>query len=169
MSSFSESNTTCNPLSYTPRKCKFLGLGSADNISYKLYFIWSNKFSEADLPPLSHLYDAILNGLRGWSLSTDHPLAFAILHFADDGLYLLISRWNNANNIRHRVFTLTVDDNQLVINPLKDVWTIACIWEMRLIKHEVDLWIKMVLCAPEHELSPQISQNYLSEHFEGAL
>lgn len=169
MSTLSQSNTIHNPLSYTPRQCRFLGLGSAEDVSYKLYFIWSNKFSTADLPPLSQLHNAVSNGLRGWSLATDHPLAFAIVHFANDGLYLLISRWNNANNIRHRVFSLKIAGDQLVLQPLEDPWTIACIWEMRLIKHEVDFWIETVLAANEPELSPEMAQQYLSKQFEGAL
>lgn len=169
MSTSSQSSAILNPLSYAPRQCKFLGLGSAGDVTYKLYFIWSNKFSTDDLPSLSQLHKVVASGLQGWSLVTDHPLAFAIIHFANDGLYLLISRWNNANNIRHRVFSIKIVADQLTLQPLEDAWTIACIWEMRLIKHEVDFWVNTILCADEPTLSPQITHNYLLQHFEGML
>ena len=158
-----------NPLSYSPRRCFCLGLGQAHEISYKLYVIHSDRFNFNDIPPLPQLHCVVKRGLEDWTAPADHPVAFAILHLANDGTYLLISRWNNANNIRHRVFAVELMDEQIQISPLEDQWIIACVWETRLISFEVNAWIEQVLMAQVDVLSPEVIRQYLSIQLTGTL
>lgn len=159
-----------NPLAYAPRQCVSLGRGMAQGIGYKAYAMWSDRFSMADLPTKAQITKAISVGLTGWDAPADHPAAFAILHLANDGIYLLLTRWNNANNLRHRVFSVELQGvDGMSLQHLSDPFTIACVWETRLICIEANAWIEEVLAAPGDQLSAHMLDCYLNRQFEGLL
>jgi len=158
-----------NPLAYAPRSCLALGVGDAHGVQYKLYAIWSDRFTANDIPTPGRLAPLLVDAFDGWTAPGDHPLGFAIVHLANDGTYLLLLRWNNGNNLRHRVFSLDLAAPLLRASLLDDSHTIACIWEMRLISIEVTAWIDAVLSKSADELTPEIARDYLSAAFTGPL
>jgi hypothetical protein len=158
-----------NPLAYRPRLCTPLGRGNAHGIAYKTYAMRSERFSAEDIPARLHIDKAVAEALSGWDAPGDHPAAFAILHLANDGVYLLVSRWNDANNIRHRVFATEISADCLSLRPLADPFTIACIWETRLIAREVTYWINAVLARARGALTKAMLEDYLALQFEGEL
>lgn len=159
-----------NPLTYAPRPVQPLGRGRAGRVQYKAYAMWSDRFSLADVPGRPQVAAAVEQALEGWEAPGDHPVAFAILHLANDGWYLLLTRFNNANNLRHRVFGVAPGDRgSLHAVPLADPHLIACVWETRLIKHEVDAWIDTVLAPPGDQLTAASLDRYLDRQFQGSL
>ena len=159
-----------NPLVYAPRSCQPLGNGLASGLSYKLYLIRSNRYEGVPAPDLRALHATVATEFDAWGmLETDHPLAFAIVHLADDGWYLLLSRWNNANNLRHRVRALEAGPRALETRPLAEQSVIACVWEMRLMMHEADAWIDAVLRDPRDLIAPDMAEHYLAALYEGPL
>lgn len=158
-----------NPLRYQPRSCRFLDIGRAGALTYKLYEIRSSRHAGSPAPRREALHAAAAGAFEGWDSPTDHPLGFAIAHLADDGWYLLLSRWNNANNLRHRVFAIEAGSDAVLARPLEDAHVIACVWELRLMLHEADAWIASVLAPPGDSLTPQARDRYLAAIHEGPL
>jgi hypothetical protein len=159
-----------NPLSFAQRECVALGHAMAGRLAYKAYAMWSDRFDRKAVPQADIMAQAISQGFTGWDAPGDHPAGFAILHLANDGIYLLLTRWNNANNLRHRVFSvLLAPEGSISLTPLADPFTIACVWETRLINIEATIWIEEVLAAPSLTLSADMLDRYLSRQFEGKL
>lgn len=158
-----------NPLRYDPRACRFLGIGRAGASAYKLYVIRSGKNADVAGPRVDDLHAVAVAEFAGWDKPTDHPLGFVIVHLADDGWYLLLSRWNNANNLRHRVRALDAGPAGLRARAMDDAEIIACVWELRLVLHEVDAWIASVLLPPGDVVTPQAAEAYLAARYEGPL
>ncbi len=158
-----------NPLTYQSRPCRPLPSVTVGELSCKNYVLWSEQYSESMLPEQSVYERLIRDGLSNWHNPNDHMAAFAITHFANDGCYFLVSRWNDANMLRHRVFSVSSAEMAWTIEPLKDTSIIACVWELKLMMHERDLWINEVLQAPD-SLSEQVRiQNYMTKFYEGLL
>ncbi|WP_217564598.1 hypothetical protein [Vibrio cholerae] len=158
-----------NPLTYQARPCKYTHTYEQRGLSCKSYLVWSEMYSKGELPDISRLDSLINASLDNWDHPNDHAAAFAITHLANDGWYFLISRWNDANMLRHRVFSVNSNTEQWALSPLSDSSIIACIWEFKLMMKERDFWVDEVLEAPcEVHESRRIS-NYLSKCFEGNL
>jgi hypothetical protein len=158
-----------NPLRYEPRSCRFLGIGQAGGLTYKLYEIRSSRNVGSPAPRPEALHAAAAEEFGGWESPTDHPLGFAIAHLADDGWYLLLSRWNNANNLRHRVRAIDAGSDAVHARPLDDPHVVACVWELRLMLREADAWIAGVLEPLGETLTPQARERYLAAIYEGPL
>lgn len=158
-----------NPLRYDPRSCRFLGIGRCGAASYKLYLIRSGNNADVAGPRVEDLHAVVAAEFAGWDSPTDHPLGFVIAHLADDGWYLLLSRWNNANNLRHRVRALELGPGGLGTRAMDDAEIIACVWELRLVLHEVDAWIASVLLPPRDAITPDAAEAYLAARYEGPL
>ena len=158
-----------NPLRFASRPCRSLGLGRAGASTYKLYEIRSGKNVGSPGPRPEALHAAVAAAFEGWDSPTDHPLGFAIAHLADDGWYLLLSRWNNANNLRHRVWAIDGEPDAVLTRPLEDEHVIACVWELRLMLHEANAWIACVLEPLGDVITAQARERYLGAIYEGPL
>lgn len=173
-------SAAANPLVYAPRPCHAFGIAVDRQQTYKLYVILSGRFTLDDCPPAAVFRSLVLQAFDGWHAAEDHPAGFAILHLAQDGTYLLACRWNNANNLRHRVFRLDPQTLQAdgppngaperpQLQALGDPRIIACIWELRLIKREVDAWIAAVLSQGQPVLTARMIADYAALQFTGDL
>lgn len=151
-----------NPLTFAPRQVLDCGIVAA-GWTAKVYAILSERWSQNDVPPASVRDRMVRRAMASLDSPTDHPVGFAIFHLADDGIYLLVSRFNNANNLRHSVFGVSSD---VQIAPLNDPQIIACIWELRLMMAEADAWIETVL-RPGNGLTEGAKEAYLATRFAG--
>jgi hypothetical protein len=159
-----------NPLSWTPRVCAPIGAARLEGHAYKVYVVRSPANANAICPSTADLARAIATESADWAtLPTDHGLGFAILHLADDGWYLLMSRFENANNLRHRVRALVYGPGGICTVPLGDSSIIACVWEMRLMQRECDVWIDTILKAGAEVISPSMAEAYLTNVYEGPV
>lgn len=159
--------TSPNRLEYAPRKVARVAIVQ-NQWTAKVYSITSDARHHEPRPSVDLLKAAVYNAMPMLDTEYDHPLGFAIVHFANDGTYLLLTRFNNANNIRHRVFSVRQKDQHIALDPLGDPNLIACVWELRLMRFEADTWIKAVL-EPENGLSAPARARYLDTWFEGSV
>lgn len=155
-----------NPLNYQSRPCLYLGNITVSDSCYKVYVINIDPTWERSAPELHELNDWLSTASQDWHNDFDHGVGFVIVHYAADGDYLLVSRWTDANMLRHRVFSLC-DDQEL--NLLSDPSIIACVWELKLMMAERDFWLKYVLTADESVPETLRLEHYLQHTFEGLL
>lgn len=72
-----------------------------------------------------------------------YQLAFAILHEANDGDFILFFWWTGENMLASRVFYAS--ERGAEYKDIQDTHIAACIWELEIIKYERDLWTSLVL------------------------
>ncbi|MFK7874175.1 MAG: hypothetical protein AB8B71_00125 [Paracoccaceae bacterium] len=154
-----------NPLSYSMRQCVPMGLSDGAKC-YKMYGLISDRYTPQDLPDAASMDRLVQDASTGWDARFDHPLGFAIMHLADDGNYLLLTRFNNANKLRHRVWAV---DPDLSLRPLTDHYAMSCVWEMRLMAFEAHAWTKAVLDSPDLTVNAASSRAYLKKSYAGYL
>ena len=163
MSGVADEASGTNPIAYAPRRVVECGTVEG-RWTAKLYAILSERWDEGALPSPEAMAAAVREAMEELDAPLDHPLGFAIFHLANDGIYLLLTRFNNANNLRHRVFSAALGGEPLRLEPLGDAHIIACVWEMRLMKFEADAWIDCVL---KPGLTPETAARYLGARYQG--
>lgn len=75
----------------------------------------------------------------------DHAVGFAIMHYAKDGDYLLVSRWHAGNTLKHEVWAVTESAEGWRRTSLADTRMIACVWELEIIHFERNAWVRTVM------------------------
>lgn len=94
----------------------------------------------------------------------EHRVGFAILHYAQDGNYLLVSRWYGGNMLKHEAFTLTQAANGWSLDPLLESRIVACVWELEVMSFERDAWVRTAMA--QHGSAPSL-ELYLDSKFRG--
>ncbi|MBN8500485.1 MAG: hypothetical protein J0M19_04985 [Sphingomonadales bacterium] len=154
-----------NPISYQPREVVDLGIARF-GWSAKVYGVLGTGRDVADFPCAGHLMEALAVEMARMERPNDHACGFAIFHLADDGFYLLLSRFNNANNLAHRVWSIDQRDAGLFLSPLEDERIVACVWELSLMHFEAQSWIDCVLRAG---LTRETQEAYLLQRAAGPV
>ncbi len=157
-----------NPFVYEPRAVEFLGVVTAADHRLKAYALRSSRFARAPLPEPRAIERMLEAGLPDPVLEADHKVGFGILHWANDGLYVLVNTWYDANMLRLRVFS--VDDlasPSPTMTALDHLRVIACVWELEIYKHERDAWVREVLAGRPERLEPEVLEPYLADGFSG--
>ena len=88
-----------------------------------------------------------------------YNIAFAILHEAADGDFILFHWWTGENMLASRVFH--APDRNSPFEDIKATRIIACIWELEIIKFERDLWVETMLNAARQPAP----DTYLTRHY----
>ncbi|EBA1655689.1 hypothetical protein HB016_002568 [Salmonella enterica subsp. enterica] len=151
-----------NPFNYQQRQIDFHGTQTIGQVRLKLYYLKSQQQAGTAIPLPATQQVWLTEGLSNDHFDIDHQIGFAIIHAADDGYYLLISTWCDANMLRHRVFTID-DDNHL--RPLDATKIIACVWELAVIFYERNCWIEHVMTT--ENLEEKNVQRYLQSGYSG--
>ncbi|WP_373328644.1 hypothetical protein [Cronobacter turicensis] len=151
-----------NTFLYQSRNAVFHGVLELDARRLKIYCIASQSQAQQSLPDSERQRALLREALRDDHWPTDHQTGFAIFHFANDGVYLLVSSWCDANMLRHRVFMLSPQGH---LAPLDASRIVACVWELAIIWHERNLWIQEVMA--QATLDPAGVQRYLTQGYEG--
>ncbi len=151
-----------NPLNYQKRAVSFLGTQAIGQAQIKMYYLTSEKQAAAPVPDAELQRQWLTQGLDEADFPGEHHIGFAIIHAADDGHYLLISTWCDANMLRHRVFTL---DNENRLQPLDSTKIIACVWELAVMFYERSYWIAQVMTT--EKLEDANVQRYLQQGYSG--
>ncbi|ACT08473.1 conserved hypothetical protein [Dickeya chrysanthemi Ech1591] len=150
-----------NPFNYQKRSVEFLGVLSVGRDKLKVYYLKSQK--QPHQVPSREMQQAWLEqGIGVDDFPSDHHVGFAIFHHADDGVYLLISTWCDANMMRHRVFSI---DDAGKLHSLEQTKIIACVWELEVMFYERNAWITQVMVS--EMLEPDNVQRYLAEGYNG--
>jgi len=154
-----------NSLSYRPRACRYLGNLTVADCRYKYYLISADQSRANNAVAIDTLIGWIGSASDGWHSDVDHGVGFVIVHFAADGDYLLLSRWADANMLRHRVFALLPEQGPIA---LADISIIACVWELKLIMAERDAWLEQVLLVDDPVPMAARMTAYLDQAYSGA-
>lgn len=110
-----------------------------------------------------------LQGLLRKCLSTsadpmDHGVGFAIVHYARDGDYLLVSRWYGGNMLKHELFRISHTRQGWRAVPLRSTNIVACVWELQVITFERQAWVYTAMAKGGTEVSFDM---YLKTTLEG--
>ncbi len=151
-----------NPLNYQKREVSFLGSQTVGTTQLKIYYLTSDKRKSQPVPETERQRQWLAQGLDEADFNGEHHIGFAIIHAADDGDYLLISTWCDANMLRHRVFTIG-DDGRL--QSLEKTKIIACVWELAVMFYERNCWIEQVMIS--ETLNEANVQRYLQKGYSG--
>ena len=94
----------------------------------------------------------------------DHAVGFAIMHYAKDGDYLLVSRWHAGNTLKHEVWTVGTSDEGWLLTSLLETRMIACVWELEIIHFERNAWVRTAMAK---DGSAAAIEEYLQTTFSG--
>lgn len=157
-----------NPFYYEPRMVDFHGVMNVADHRLKIYSLRAPQFANDPLPPAENIQRMLEAGLLELALEADHKVGFAILHWAGDGLYVLVNTWYDANMLRLSAFL--VDDLNAAepkLQSLAHLHVIACVWELEIYKFERDAWVEEVLLQRPTSLTDEVLAGYLEAGMRG--
>ena len=161
---------SANPLTYEPRAVRFHGVLEVRGRRLKLYTLSAPGREPGALPPGRDLRHTLEAGLLDLGDEPDHGVGFAILHWAEDGDYLLINLWYDANMLRSSVFRIEARDARSpALASLAPLRVIACVWELDIYKFERDAWVREVLQKRPDSLTDAVLEPYLAVGLNGTV
>ncbi|MEZ5841969.1 MAG: hypothetical protein R3D02_16610 [Hyphomicrobiales bacterium] len=159
-----------NPFVYAPRAVDFHGTITAGDHRLKVYSLRSERFADASLPAADTIQRIFTAALPAPVLEADHKVGFGILHWANDGLYALVSTWYDANMLRLMVFLCDdLSKSEPVLTPLNHLNIITCVWELEIYKYERDVWMREVLAKQPASLTEDLIAAYLADGMKGTV
>ena len=151
--------------SYRPRQAKFIKVHQAHNWRVKLYTLTLNEQF------LSHdILDRALDKVPLWienklsSKLSNYNIACLIVHEGREGVFSILNWWVDENMLKNQVF-ITTPDKPTEFKLISDSGIAFCVWELGIIWHERNAWIKHVLENPE---APEFSE-YLNDTYSGPI
>jgi len=132
---------------YTPRPVRPRGVETFGDWSLKVYGI----AHEADEPGpalVEAALDIAESALPETAFDDDrYGLGFLGIHEGRDGNFVFVSWWENENELHHRVFFSSLQrPGQL--RPARPDEPIACVWDLSVIAHEREAWVRHMLANP---------------------
>jgi hypothetical protein len=151
---------------YHPRRVHPLPLISVDDYRIKRYEL---SIPDAPTNGNGHVSD---DGWRSFLADClprndderEHRVGFAMVHYARDGSYLLISRWYGGNNLKHEAHTIRHDAKGMSLEPLIETRITACVWELEVMSFERDAWVRTAMAEKGSAAS---LDSYLDTTFRG--
>jgi hypothetical protein len=157
-----------NPFVYEPRAVDFHGVMQVADHRLKIYSLRAKQFENDPLPAEDNIRRMLEAGLLELALEADHKIGFAILHWAGDGLYVLVNTWYDANMLRLSAFLVDdLNSDTPKLTSLARLHVIACVWEMEIYKFERDAWVRDVLEHRPEALTDEVLEPYLGTGFRG--
>lgn len=96
--------------------------------------------------------------------SNHHHSAFLIVHEGTDGVWSLVNWWTGREMLRTKTyFTSFQEKERLSLLPANG--SLACVWELPLINHEKNAWVKHILKKP----SQPAFEDYYQDFMEGKV
>jgi hypothetical protein len=147
-------------MSFRPYQTRYLfdqGLKRIGDWRLKQYGIRMDKNGEAlDWSKLDQLWPE-------WSQSAqDHyHIGFVIWHQASDGNWILCNWWTGGEMLHTQTYHLATIDSQPVARP--EYGSMACVWELPVIWHERQSWIRHVLQQAQRPQMEAYLVDYLKE------
>jgi hypothetical protein len=134
-------------LRYAPRRVRPMGTRKFGDWMLKLYGI----AYQTDAPR-RELVDAALRAAESALPSQAagagrYGVGFVGIHDGRDSNFVFVSWWENDNELQHRVF-FSAPDRPAGLRAATQEEPIACVWDLSVIAHERDAWIRHVLANP---------------------
>ncbi len=99
------------------------------------------------------ILDEVLASLPDWLAKADtsylptYKTAFLIVHEAREGVWILLSWWTGGEMLETLTRFVQLDSPiQIQESPYKN--SLVCVWELQIIQHEREAWIKHILSSP---------------------
>lgn len=130
---------------YRPRRTWPLGNRDLAGWTVKLYAMTASgaALAEATLEAAwSHALEAVQP-----PESAATPYGFLLVHEGNAGVWLLVDLWA-ADILEHHLFRAPLDD-PTHFGPAPFQASAACVWELEVVLHERDAWVRHVLSRPE--------------------
>ena len=132
---------------YAPRPVRPMGVRAFGDWTLKLYGIAYGREE-----PSPELVQAALRAadstLPAPARSDDrYGLGFLGIHDGRDSNFVFVSWWENQNELQHRVFYSALN-RPGELRPATPQEPIACVWDLSVIAHEREAWIRHVLSRP---------------------
>ena len=151
------------PEPYLPRRIAPQGLWSDDERTLKAYAI--QRDPDASSPMLADVVAtaaraAALQVLREQAGPRDHDLGYVIVHVGEEAVWLLVDWWITGGIVCQRMLSAPLA-RPTQFEPVAAP-ALACVWELAVIAHERDAWIRHMLReAPD-------AQGYLDDQMAPA-
>ncbi len=130
---------------YQPRKISFERLVEMNGWYIKVYSItYKQHFHSYET------LDTAINLSEEWTKNASksnlpiYNMGFLILHEAREGCWMLFNWWTGGEMIESNVFFSTYE-NAGLINESTHPGHLVCVWELQIIEHEKNAWIKHIL------------------------
>lgn len=143
---------------YKPRCIRFLERYQHDewtlkiySISYKNERVDQSNVEEAKIHLTEWLSKSKVYGLEIYSIAT------MIVHEGKEGFYVILNWWIDENMMQNFVYLKKYSEPEFVLYSDRGMTT--CVWELEVIWHERNAWVKHVLM--QHE-NPDV-EAYLSD------
>jgi hypothetical protein len=149
---------------YTPRRTKARAVVAVNGYRlkpYEMYFDENSGHSITDDELKSFIGQCLPAGSND---PLEHGVGFAIIHFARDGNYLLLSRWYGGNMLKHDLFEMKQSPAGWQTASLQSTGIVACVWELQVIAFERQAWVCTAMAKGGTEAS---FHSYLSTTLEG--
>jgi hypothetical protein len=128
---------------YKTRPVRDIGIINHESWIIKVYSI----SAKHTMVP-NELVDLAQGQLSEWlKMGNEHSnykIAILIIHEGVDGIFTLLNWWIDENTIQNQVFFSSYDEPG-VYKGLSEKGIVACVWELAVLWHERNAWIKHVL------------------------
>lgn len=148
---------------YKPRQATFLKIHEAGDWRVKIYTLTQHEqFTSYDI------LDRVLDMIPAWIKNggnqdlSNYKIATLIVHEANEGIFSILNWWVDENMLQNQVY-LTSPEESAGFESISDSGIAFCVWELAIVWHERNAWIKHVLKNPE---KPQF-EAYLTDTYTG--
>lgn len=134
--------------SYTTRPIRFLEVYNYNDWQIKLYSIsiHSEFVSKENIEKTKQQLDNWLSKSEVYDLET-YKIATLILHEGKEGCFAIINWWIDENMLQNFVYLMDVSNEYKLFS---DNGITTCVWEIAIIWHERNAWVKHVLMKNEN-------------------
>ena len=135
---------------YKKRNIRFIEHLTNSNWSTKAYTISENEtFNSMDTYAESkRLLPTWLEQLNSFD-SRHENMSFLILHEGSEGVFVLVNTWVGNNMLQTHIFLSKYED-PTEFEKISGDGLFGCVWEMEVINHEKNAWIKYILKNAEN-------------------
>lgn len=134
---------------YKDRRIEFKKPIAVWDWKVKIYTITNKQIFEAQ-----NTLEEVLLQLPNWlneaakSILPTYNQAFLIVHEAREGTWILLNWWTGGEMIETKVFFAEVETPK-AIKPSPHKNSLLCVWELQVLSHEREAWIRHVLSNAE--------------------
>jgi hypothetical protein len=126
---------------YKKRKIQFYKNLKIDQWQVKVYLISiTESFQSYDM------IDLVSAKINFWLTEAvdHHKIAFIIIHEATDGIWILVNWWTCGEMLITKTYFVSFKEKTKILQLPRNA-SMACVWEMIIIQHERNAWVKHIL------------------------